>query len=135
LMLLAAILALPLGAAASDDRPIRVIVPYGAGGLIDMMTRIVTTRMTETLGVPLVVENRPGGNANIGAAAVATAQPDGKTILSSSSYFTTNPLLEPNLRWSPEQLGPVARFALSPSALVVSSTSPYRTLEELLEAA
>lgn len=135
LVLIAALMAAPLGAAASDSRPIRVIVPYGAGGLIDVMTRIVTSRMTETLGTPIVVENRPGGNANIGAAAVAGAEPDGYTLLSSSSYFTTNPLLEPKLRWSPEQLTPVARFALSPSAVVVGNTSPYKTLEEMLEAA
>lgn len=135
LILVAALAVAPLGAAASDDRPIKVVVPYGAGGLIDVMTRIVTSRMTETLGVPIIVENRPGGNANIGAAAVAGAAPDGRTVLASSSYFTTNPLLEPKLRWSPDQLTPVACFALSPSALVVGGGSPYKTLAEMLEAA
>lgn len=125
----------PLVCSATDARPVRVVVPYGTGGLIDVMTRIVTARMSETMGVPIVVENRPGGNANIGAALVAGAEPDGTTILASSSYFTTNPLLEPKLRWSTEQFAPVARFAISPSAVVVSDASQYKTLQEMLEAA
>lgn len=129
------ILAVPLVCSANDSRPIRVVVPYGTGGLIDVMTRIVTSRMAETMGVPIVVENRPGGNANIGAALVAGAEPDGKTILASSSFFTTNPLLEPKLRWSTDQFAPVARFAISPSAVVVASASSYKTLQEMLDAA
>lgn len=122
-------------AAQPSGKPVRVIVPYGAGGLIDAGVRIVTSHMATTLNAPIVVENKPGANANIGAAAGAQAPADGHTLLATAAYFTTNPVVESGLRWSPEQLAPLARFALSPSVVVVSAASPYRSLQELLLAA
>lgn len=119
-------------AQGSSSAPIRIIVPYAAGGLVDVMSRIMATRMTQTLGQPVVVENRPGANANIGPAFVAQAPADGLTVLASASYISTNPLIESNLQWSPRQLMPVARFAVSPNLYVVPGKSGVNTLKEFL---
>ncbi len=125
----------PYAAGAGQGKPIRVVVPYGAGGLIDSMTRIVATEMSTILDAPIIIENRPGANANIGAALVAGAAPDGHTLLASSSYFTTNPLVEEQLSWTRAQFTPVARFALAPSLVVVGRNSTYKSLQALLDAA
>lgn len=125
----------PYAAGAGEGKPIHIIVPYGAGGLIDSMTRIVATEMSVLLDAPIVIENKPGANANIGAALVARADPDGHTLLASSSYFTTNPLVEEQLSWERAQFTPVARFALAPSLVVVGRDSPYPSLRALLDAA
>jgi len=130
---------LPAGAraqaAAWPARPIRVIVPYAAGGVVDVMTRAVTTRMNTEFGQPIVVEAKPGANANIGADTVATAAPDGYTLLVSAPFLVNNPLLETGLRWKPADFVPIARFALSPSYLVVPAASPARSVKEYIEMA
>jgi tripartite-type tricarboxylate transporter receptor subunit TctC len=122
-------------AQADSSRPIRIVVPYAAGGLIDVMNRILSTRLAAELQQPVIVENRPGANANIGPAAVALAAPDGLTLLASASYFTINPIVEKKLQWQPDKFTPVARFALSPSLLVVPSSSTAKSLAELIAAA
>ena len=119
---------------AWPTRPVRVIVPYPAGGVVDVMTRAVTAGMGPVLGQPVIVEARPGANANIGADAVASAAPDGYTLLVSASFLVNNPLIETGLRWKPADFVPIARFALSPSYLVVPASSPARSLQELIEA-
>ncbi len=120
---------------AWPSRPIRVVVPYPAGGVVDVMARAVTQRLSVDLGQPIVVEAKPGANANIGADAVATAAPDGHTWLVSASFLLNNPLIETGLRWKPADFVPVARFVLSPSYLVVPADSPARTVREYVEAA
>jgi tripartite-type tricarboxylate transporter receptor subunit TctC len=120
---------------ASSSATIRIIVPYAAGGLVDVMSRIMATRMAQTLGQPVIVENRPGANANIGPAYVAQAPADGRVLLASASYFSTNPLIEKNLQWSPRQLTPVARFAVSPNVYVVPGKSSASTLGDFLQQA
>ena len=117
---------------AVSSTSIRIIVPYAPGGLVDVMSRIMAMRMAQTLGQPVVVENRPGANANIGTAFVAQSAPDGRTVLASASYFSTNPLIESNLQWEPKQLVPVARFAISPNVFVVPGKLALATLKELL---
>lgn len=99
---------------------------------MDVMSRIMATRMAQTLGQPVVVENRPGANANIGPAYVAQAPADGRTLLATASYFSTNPLIESNLQWSPRQLVPVARFGISPNLYVVPAKSSASTLKDFL---
>lgn len=119
-------------AQTSTSQPIRIVVPYAAGGLVDVMSRILATRMAQTLGQPVIVENRPGANANIGPAYVAQAAPDGLTLLASASYFSTNPVIEPNLAWDPKKLVPIARFAASPNMFVAPASSPARSLKDFL---
>ena len=96
-------------------KPIRVIVPYAPGGVVDVQTRIVTQRMAQELGQAIVVEARPGASANIGAEVVARAPADGYTLLVSAAFVINNPILTPNLRWKPADCVPVGRFAMSPS--------------------
>jgi tripartite-type tricarboxylate transporter receptor subunit TctC len=119
-------------AQSPSSAPIRIVVPYGAGGLIDVMSRIMAKRMEQTLGQPVIVENRAGANANIGAAVVAQSPPDGRTLLASASFFSTNSLIQKNLNWTPKQLIPVARFAISPNVYVVPGKSSINTLKDLL---
>lgn len=130
---------LPLAAAAQPSgwpsRPIRVIVPYAAGGVVDVMTRAVTSRMAADLGQPIVIEAKPGANGNIGADTVANAAPDGYTWLVSAPFIVNNPLIETGLRWKPADFVPVARFALSPSYLVVPADSAARTVKDYTEQA
>jgi tripartite-type tricarboxylate transporter receptor subunit TctC len=95
--------ALPRAArAAFPDRPIRVIVPFAAGGNADLVGRILGQRMSERLGQPVVVENRAGAGGSVGAEAVARSAPDGYTLLiGSNGPLTVNPILQPRLGYDP----------------------------------
>jgi len=135
-------LSVPPGVAAAQaaqpawpSKPIRVIVPYPAGGVVDVMTRAVTTRMAADLGQPIVVEAKPGANANIGADTVAGAPADGYTLLVSAPYLVTNPMLETGLRWKPADFVPVARYALSPSYFVVPAGYAAQSVKDYVEMA
>ena len=120
---------------AYPSRPIRVIVPYAAGGVVDVQTRAVTIRMAEELGQPIVVEAKPGANANIAAEMVARAPADGYTILVTAPFYINNPMLASNLRWAQSDFVPVGRFALSPSYFVVPMNSSAKTVKEFVELA
>lgn len=113
-------------------RPVRVIVPYPAGGVVDVMTRAITIRLASDLGQPFVVEAKPGAQGNIAAEFVANAPADGYTFLVSATYLITNPVLETGLRWQPRSFVPAVRFALSPSFLLVPPTLPVRTLKDFV---
>lgn len=123
---------------AADDypsKPIQVIVPYAAGGVVDVQTRALTQRLQEELKQPVVVIARPGASGNIAAEMVANAAPDGYTLLVSASFLINNPMLESNLRWAPKDFMPIGRFALSPSYFVVPANSPAKTVKEFVEMA
>jgi len=122
----------PVRAADWPIRPIRIIVPYSAGGAVDILTRLVASGMSQTLGQSVLIEPRPGGEGNIAAMAVINAPADGYTLLSSSSVLTVNPLLADNLSWKPEDFSPVGRFATSSGFLVSSATLPAKTLPEVV---
>ena len=122
-----------LAANAYPAKPIKVIVPYAAGGVVDVQTRAVTESMAQFLKQPIIVEPRPGASGSIAAEAVARAEPDGYTLVVSASFLFTQPLLETNLRWSPRQFTPVGRFALSPSYFVVPNNSPAKTMKEFVD--
>ena len=133
---LLAALSSPASAADSyPSRPIKVIVPYAPGGVVDVQTRAVTQTMEQFLKQSIVVEPRPGASGSIAAEAVAQAAPDGYTLIVSASFINTAPLLEKNLRWRTDQFVPVGRFALSPSYFVVPASSPAKTVKEFVEMA
>ena len=117
-------------AQAWPAKPVRVIVPYPAGGVVDVMTRAVTIRLATDLGQPFVVESKPGAGANIAAEFAANTAADGYTLLVSAPYIINNPMLETGLRWQPKDFVPVTRYALSPSFLLVPATSTARTVKE-----
>jgi len=127
---------LACGAADAQEwpsKPIRIVVAYPAGSAADAMTRVLVTRMAVTLGQPLIVDNRPGANANIGIEAAARSAADGYTLLTSGGYVITNPMQEPNLRWRTEDLAPVARFTVGVNFVVVPASLPVKSLPEFID--
>ena len=125
-----------LAQSAWPDRPIKLIVPYSAGGAADQMARLVAMALGERLKTTVIVDNRPGGGGTIGAAAVAKALPDGYTLLLDATGFTVNPSLLPRLPFDPvKDLMPVSLLMQVPMLLVVPASSPYQTLADLLKAA
>lgn len=105
---------------AWPDRPLRVVVPYSAGGGTDVTARAATQRLAPELGQPVVVDNRAGANTAIGAEFVARARPDGTTfIVSGSTTFVLLPLLSRTLPYRPADFAPVSRLTEFPMAAVV----------------
>lgn len=135
---LAAALAVHAAAAAAADypqRPIRLIVPFSAGGTSDVLARAVGQKLAENLGQPVVVENRPGANGNIGSDAVAKAAPDGYTLLlAADGTMAINPTLYPDLPFSPERdFAPISRVAVVPLVIVATPSLKANTIPELIE--
>lgn len=138
-LMLAALCALPLGTAqaadAYPDRPIRVVVGQAAGGGMDTLARLVSEQMGESLGKPVIVENKTGAGGVIGTEYVAKAAPDGYTLMLApigNMVFTT--ILTPNLRYSPQKdFTPVAMLATFPLVLVVKSDLPVASVPELVQ--
>ncbi|MCX5591756.1 tripartite tricarboxylate transporter substrate binding protein [Alcaligenes endophyticus] len=124
-----------LASGTYPNKPIRVIVPYAAGGVVDVQTRALTEALHEVLGQVVVVEARPGASGNIAARQIAAAEPDGYTLMVSASFLINNPLLEKNLPWKPDDFTPIARFALSASYFVVPANSPANNVKEFADLA
>jgi tripartite-type tricarboxylate transporter receptor subunit TctC len=117
------------------SRPIRMVVPFPAGGPTDGMARIISDRLGVVLGQPVVVENRGGGaGGSIGAKAVATADPDGYTILiTPGGALTTGPAVHSNLGYDAEKaFVPVCEVMETPQALAVHHSLPVKTVSELV---
>ncbi|WP_326538635.1 tripartite tricarboxylate transporter substrate binding protein [Pseudorhodoferax sp.] len=122
--------------AAWPDKPIKLVVPYPAGGNADTTARLLATQLSARLGQPVVVDNRPGGGGSIGAAAVAKAPADGLTLLLDATAFTVNPSLLPKLPYdAARDFAPVSLVTRVPLLLVVPAQSPFRTVAELVNAA
>ncbi|MDT4841864.1 hypothetical protein AGI3411_04081 [Achromobacter agilis] len=132
---LAARLAGAQGAKDWPARPVKVIVPGGAGGVLDTLARQLYARLQETLGQPFVIENRPGANGLIGSAAVKNAAPDGYTILhSTASSMVMAEALNPAIPIKAlRDLEPVALSSVGGVLLVAHPSVPARTLPELVE--
>ncbi|HEY2137943.1 MAG TPA: tripartite tricarboxylate transporter substrate binding protein [Xanthobacteraceae bacterium] len=120
-------------AATYPDRPIKLVVPYPPGGPIDTTARIVAQQITLRVG-QVVVENRPGGGATLGAKSVAAAEPDGYTLLfGSSGSLCVAPALYSNADYDPiKSFAPVARVALLPHVFVVAPAVPATTPAEFV---
>jgi len=116
------------------DRPIRFIVPFVAGGSTDVAARIIADHMGETLGQPVVVENRGGSGGNIGGEMVARAAPDGHTILMGvTGLLTTNPHIYKSMPFDPaKDLAPISMAYTSDMVIVVPKSLPVRTLQEFV---
>ena len=121
--------------AAYPDKPIRLIVPFAAGGNADLVARIVAEGMSPTLGQSIVVESRAGAGGSIGAAAVATAAPDGYTLLTGSNGpLTVNPFVQAKLPYDPvKDFVPVGLANLAPHSIVLHNSVQVKTLAELIE--
>lgn len=121
---------------AQTSAPIRLIVPFNPGGGSDLFARLVAPGLTEILGQPVIVENRPGAGGIIGADYVVKSPPDGRTLLvSDSAAYSISPSLYPALPYATKDLIPVADLGRFANVLVVSASSPFSKLEELIQAA
>ena len=130
------LLAAPLSMAqAWPARPIRLVVPFPPGGLIDNMARLVGSRLSQELGQPVVIDNKPGAGGNVGAAEAARATADGYTLLMASPALTISPAIYKNLPYQPSQLAPVALLGRVPNVLLVNPASGIGKVHDLVSRA
>lgn len=134
-LLLASLAASSLAIAQSyPTKPVRLIVPFAAGGPNDVMARVLAKRLTGDTGQPFVVDNKPGAGGIIGTDAVAKATADGYTLGFISGPVTMAPALQPKMPYDTmRDLVPVARVAESPMVMMVPATSNFKTAGELIE--
>jgi tripartite-type tricarboxylate transporter receptor subunit TctC len=136
LALIAALPLVALNAAQAQsfpERPIRLVVPYAAGGTADSLARAVAEHMRKALGQPVLVDNKPGGNTAVGAQIVAAAPADGHTLLmGTGSTMITNPLMNAKLSYKAADLSPVARVAVAPLVVEVHPGVPAQTFTEFV---
>ncbi|MSQ55399.1 MAG: tripartite tricarboxylate transporter substrate binding protein, partial [Betaproteobacteria bacterium] len=124
------------GAQAQDypNKPVKIVVPYAAGGSTDILTRQISVRVTARLGQSVVVENRTGANGIIGTDVVAKSAPDGYTLLMMTNGQTISMGLYPKLPWDIEKdFAPVVNVAAMPNVIVVHPSQPFNSLKELLD--
>ncbi|WP_420992001.1 tripartite tricarboxylate transporter substrate binding protein [Cupriavidus sp. 30B13] len=120
-------------AAAYPDKPVRLVVPFAAGGPVDGIARMLSRQMGAGLAQPVVVDNRPGAGGVIGLNVVANAPADGYSMVLSSIQLVTNPALMPSLPFVAERdFAPVTVVGFIPHALVVRGDYPARTLQDLV---
>ena len=132
---LAAMLAALPGAGAQDypSRPVKIIVPFPAGGTADVMPRVIGEWLSRKWGQPVVVENRTGAAGNIGAEAVAKAEPDGYTLLSAPPPpLVINQNLYPKMGFDPTEFVPIVIMGRVPNALVINAKLPFNSVAELI---
>jgi tripartite-type tricarboxylate transporter receptor subunit TctC len=128
-----------LGATAAQaqtypDKPIRLILPYAPGGIIDYVGRTLAQRLSETIGQPVVAENRPGAGGIAGTDFVAKATPDGYTILLMDPAVVINPTLQPSIPYDLfKELKTVSVISSSPEVVVVTPKLPINSFKELID--
>ena len=136
LVALSPLLTAPATAQNYPTRAIKVIVPFPAGGVADVGARLVTQKLSEALGQPIVIENRAGASGTLGVDAVAKSPPDGYTVLISSGDFITVPSLMPATTYDPyKDLIPVTRFSVAPLLLLTHAGSGLNSVKDVIEKA
>src|SRR5262245_22477836 len=132
---LTALVLTAFGAGAQATRTIKIIVPYAAGGGVDILARLLAEQVGRSHGPTIVVENRPGAGTVIGTEAVSRAAPDGNTVLMTQPTFVINPHLRKQNYDPLAGFEPICKLVTFPTVIVVNSASSYRTLRDLLNAA
>ena len=130
-----AVMLLPFAVQADNwpSRPIKAVIPFGAGSAADVLPRLVFDRLAIELGQPIVIENRVGAGGTIGTSAVAKAGPDGYTILAHSSALTAAPALFPNLGYdAARDLVSVLMLGSSANVMITPVTRPWKTVQEFI---
>jgi tripartite-type tricarboxylate transporter receptor subunit TctC len=130
----ALVLCVPTIAAPYPDKPVRLVVPYPAGGPVDALARVLGQKLSDTLGQPFIVDDRPGASGTVGSEFVAKAPPDGYTlVMGNNATHATNESLYPNLRYATlRDFAPIGLAATVTNILVVSPTLPVRSVAELI---
>jgi tripartite-type tricarboxylate transporter receptor subunit TctC len=129
-------LALAASPAYAQDypaKPVRVVVPFPSGGILELITRAVTDKVGASWGQPIIVEPRPGASGNIGIQLARNAPPDGYTLMMSAIFLAVNPALDVNSKFKSADFVGVALVGMTPNAFVVPSTLPVKTLKEFVE--
>jgi tripartite-type tricarboxylate transporter receptor subunit TctC len=136
-LLLSTVALLPCAALAQATYPsktITLVVPAAPGGTTDLTARLLGDPLSKILGQPVIVDNKPGGNGNIGTVAVARAPADGHTLLVQySGYHVGNPWLQANVPWKGSDFAPVALAIRAPQVVVVPVSLPVKTLKEFVD--
>jgi tripartite-type tricarboxylate transporter receptor subunit TctC len=134
LALLAAALVPAIASAAWPAKPVKIVVPFPAGGATDVVARLLGQKLSQAWGTGVVVEDRPGAGGNIGADVVAKAAPDGYTLLmTSGSVVTANPFIYSSMTFDPaKDLVPITNVASGPQVIVVNNELPVKTLREFI---
>jgi tripartite-type tricarboxylate transporter receptor subunit TctC len=118
------------------SKPIRIVVPFAAGGAVDTLARMVASKMSESMGQPVIIENKPGAGGNIASDLVAKSAPDGYTILQTTNGQAISPSLYTSLPYNAEKdLVPVTQLVASYLVLVASTQSGIKSVKELIAAA
>ena len=135
LTLIVSLMCLPVAAhsQAFPSKPIRLVVPFQAGGGNDLLARIISQKFLEKWGQPVIVDNRPGAGGNLGADFVAKAAPDGYTILLGTNTLTMNPFIFAKMPFDTQKdFAPVAMLATTPFYVVVNNDLPVKNIPELI---
>ena len=120
-------------AQAFPNRPVRIIVPFAAGGAVDALARLVAIKLQESLGQPVVVENRAGAGGNTGADAVAKSPPDGYTILQNTNGQAISPAIYRTLPFDTlKDFIPVTQLVATSTVLVANPKLPAKSVKELI---
>ena len=128
-----AALSAPALAQEFPDRPVRLVVPFLAGGTVDSTGRILAQKLSEQTGQQFIVENRGGAGGNIGSEAVAKSNPDGYTLLHTAPTLVVNQFLYNNMPYDADKdFAPIGLFAVTPVVLMVSNDLPVKNLDELI---
>ena len=134
----AAMLAAASGASAQPfpSKPVHILVPYAAGGAVDILARTLGDAVSKTWGQSVIIENRPGAGGVIASQALVTAPPDGTTLIVVASGHPTNPFLYEKLPYDTfKDFTPISLLASSPNILLVRADSPFKTLADVIAAA
>lgn len=127
-----ALVAAPAGAQQRfPDKPITMVVPFNAGGAVDVTIRIISEEAEKTLGQKILIVNKAGGGATEGQGFVARAKPDGYTLLAGSSSLVTNTIAK-NVDYTVDSFEAIALYNYDPDVMFVPSSEPYKTIEELI---
>jgi len=125
-----------LNAQGYPNKPVRLIISFTAGSSTDIVARVVFQKVSEYWNQPAVIENRGGAGGSVGSAVVAKSAPDGYTLLVNSSAHSVNPAIFASLPYDTlKDFTDIAPLSIQPNVLVVNSTSPYKTMADLLNAA
>jgi tripartite-type tricarboxylate transporter receptor subunit TctC len=120
-------------AASWPNRSVRIVVPYGAGGTADIMSRIIGQQLSKQLGQPFVIENKGGASTTIGAADVARSPADGYTLIVVTPTFAVAQFVYPNLPFAAKDFTPVALFITTPLLLVVNPSLGFKTVGDYIK--
>ena len=124
--------ATPAAHAEWPDHPIKFVVPFGPGGANDLIARVAAEAVSKRLGQPVIIENKPGAGAIVGAEFVARAKPDGYTFLIGAAGVVTNAILVKSLPYADSDLVPVGMIAVAPSVIVVHPGLPVSNMKEFV---